>query len=93
MTARDLPDGRTELLGTDGSVLATIGRREDVFWLRSGAAAEEPSAAVTAFQRALSAAVPADAPVLRWRGESTAIDVHASGRELQIDVRRLDDGH
>jgi hypothetical protein len=92
MTARDLPDGRTELLGADGSVLATIGRREDVFWLRSGAAAEEPSAAVTAFQRALSVPAPADAPVLRWRGESTEVDVHASGRDLQIDVRRLDDG-
>jgi len=91
ITTRELSGGRTLLVGADGSPRATVGRRGEIAWLCSGES-DVPDAALTAFERALASPPAADAPSLCLRSESMEADLRADGRELQLELRRTDDG-
>jgi len=91
LSTRELPGGRTLLVAADGSPRATIGRRGDIAWLCAGES-DAPDAALTAFGRVLAAPPPDDAPCLRLRSEVLEADLRADGRELQLELRRTDDG-
>ncbi|HEX5010345.1 MAG TPA: hypothetical protein VFY71_08080 [Planctomycetota bacterium] len=91
LTTRELSGGRTLLVAADGSPRATLGRRGDIAWL-CGGESDVPDAALTAFERALAAPPPDDAPCLRVRSEAFEADLRADGRELQLELRRTDDG-
>jgi hypothetical protein len=91
LTTRELSGGRTLLVAADGSPSATIGRRGEIAWLCSGES-EAPDAALTAFERALASPPAAGAPSLCLRSESIEADLRADGRELQLELRRTDDG-
>jgi hypothetical protein len=91
LTTRELTGGRTLLVAADGSPRATLGRRGDIAWLCAGES-DVPDAALTAFERALAAPPAVDAPCLRLRSEAFEADLRADGRELQLELRRTDDG-
>ena len=90
VTTRELGDGRTLLLDAEGAPHATIGRRGDAFWLRGGEA-DEPTAAVTAFEQALSAPVPDGSPSLRVHTSIGRAELRSDDRELVLELHRVDD--